>query len=182
MIISGLELTKTLETVSIYYNDNYLKPNPSKTLLYAFHLKNKESNRSLQVIWEGELLTHCKTPTYLRVTLDRTLTFKSHCEKTAKKINARNFLIRKFTGSTWGARLHTLWVSALALCFSVKEYACPVWGWSNHTEKVDVSLNNSCRIITGCFKNTPMEKVYLLTGVAPPNIRRRMCYNEPRKM
>jgi len=120
------KLTKTLETMSNYYNDNHLKPNPSKTLVCAFHLKNKEANRNLEITWEEELLTHCKTPTYLGGTLDRTLTFKSHCEKTAKKINTRNCLIRKLGGSTWGAQPHALRISALASCFSVGEYACPV--------------------------------------------------------
>lgn len=171
------KLTKTLETMSKYYNDNYLKPNPSKTLVSAFHLKNKEANRNLQVIWEGVILTHCKTPTYLGVTLDRTLTYKLHCDKTAKKINTRNCLIRKLTGSTWGAQPHAIRVSALALCFSVREYACPAWGRSTHTKKVDTALNNSCRIITGCLKNTPVEKIYLLAGVAPPYIRRRIATN-----
>jgi len=87
--------------MSNYYNDNHLKPNPSKTLVCAFYLKNKEANRSHQITWEGELLTHSKTPTFL----DKALTFQYHCEKTAKKINTRNCLIRKLTGSTWGAQL-----------------------------------------------------------------------------
>lgn len=130
-----------------------------------------------QITWEGESLTHCKTPTYLGVTLDRMLTFKSHCEKTAKKINTRNCLIRNLTGSIWGAQPHAIRVSALALCFSVGKYGCPVWGRSIHTGKVDVALNNSCRIITWCLKSTPVKKVYLLAGVAPPNIRRLVITN-----
>jgi len=40
-----------------------------------------------------------------------------------------------------------------------------------------VALNNSCRTITGCLKNTPVEKVYLLAGVAPPNLRRLVITN-----
>jgi hypothetical protein len=120
------KLTKTLETMSNYYNDNHFKPNPSKTLVCTFRFKNKEANRNLQITWEGALLTHCKTPTYLGVTLDRTLTFKSHSEKTAKKINTRNCLIRKLTGSTWGDQPHALRMLALALCFFVGEYASPV--------------------------------------------------------
>lgn len=46
------------------------------------------------------------------------------------------------------------------------EYASPVWRRSTHTGKVDVALNTSCRIITGCLKNTPVEKIYLLADVA----------------
>lgn len=51
------------------------------------------------VKWKGIKLTHCGTPTYLEVMLDRALTYETHCEKTGKKINTRNDLIRKQTGS-----------------------------------------------------------------------------------
>lgn len=105
---------------------NHLKPNPNKTKLCTFHLRNKQANRKSIVIREGEKLTHCCTPTYLGVTLYRALTYKTHCEKTSKKINTRNGLIRKLTGSTWGAQPHALWVSTMALCYSVGWFVCPI--------------------------------------------------------
>ncbi|VVC24696.1 Hypothetical protein CINCED_3A012938 [Cinara cedri] len=37
---------------------------------------------------------------------------------------------------------------------------------------VDVALNESCRLITGCLKNAPVEQLYILSGIAPPSIRR----------
>ena len=79
------------------------------------------------VKWKGVELTHCCTSRYLGVTLDRALTYKTHCEKTSKKINTQNGLIQKLTNSAWGAKPHALWVSAMALCYSESKYACPVW-------------------------------------------------------
>lgn len=166
------KLSKTLDRIGNYYRGNYLKPNPSKTNVCAFHLRNKQANRKLVVKWEDVELTHCSTPTYLGVTLDRALTYKTHCEKTSKKINTRNGLILKLTGSAWGAQPHALRVSAMALCYSVGEYACPVWKSSTHAKKVDIALNTTCRLITGCLRNTPMDKVYLLAGIPPPPVRR----------
>ncbi|KAE9524319.1 hypothetical protein AGLY_015358 [Aphis glycines] len=166
------KLSKTLDRLGNYYRANYLKPNPSKTNVSAFHLRNKQANRKLIVKWEDVELTHCSTPTYLGVTLDRALTYKTHCEKTSKKINTRNGLIRKLTGSAWGAQPHALRVSAMALCYSVGEYACPVWRSSTHAKKIDIALNTTCRLITGCLRNTPMDKVYLLAGIPPPSVRR----------
>jgi len=96
------------------------------------------------VKWESVELTHCGTPTYLGVTLDRALTYKTHCEKTSKKINTRNGLIRKITESAWGAQPHTLRISTMALCYSVGEYACLVWGNSPHAKKVGIALNTTC--------------------------------------
>jgi hypothetical protein len=79
------KLSTTLDRIGNYYRSNYLKPNPSKTSVCAFHLRNKQANRKLIVKWEDVELTHCSSPTYLGVT--------THCEKTSKKINTRNGLI-----------------------------------------------------------------------------------------
>ncbi|KAL4108197.1 hypothetical protein QTP88_018437 [Uroleucon formosanum] len=43
---------------------------------------------------------------------------------------------------------------------------------STHAEKVDAALNESCRLITGCLKRTPLHKVFPITGIASPYIRR----------
>uniref|UniRef100_A0A8D8S3V5 Uncharacterized protein n=1 Tax=Cacopsylla melanoneura TaxID=428564 RepID=A0A8D8S3V5_9HEMI len=37
------------------------------------------------------------------------------------------------------------------------------------------------RIVTGCLKPTPVEKLYPLTGIAPPHIRREAAANTERK-
>jgi len=44
------KLSKTLDRTENYYGENYLKPNPSKTNVFAFHLRNKQANRKLVVI------------------------------------------------------------------------------------------------------------------------------------
>jgi hypothetical protein len=51
-------------------------------------------------------------------------------------------------------------------------YASSAWGKSSHTKKVDVALDECCRLITGCLKNTPVEQLYILLGIGPPLIRR----------
>ena len=71
--------------------------------------------------WNGVNLTHCNLPVYLGVTLDRTLSYKAHIEKTKKKVGTRNNIIRKLRTSKWGATPTTLRSSALALCYSAAE-------------------------------------------------------------
>ncbi|KAI4811765.1 hypothetical protein KUCAC02_014641, partial [Chaenocephalus aceratus] len=66
----------------------------------------------------------------------------------------------------------TLKSTTLALCYSAAEYACPVWERAAHAKKLDPTLNASCRIITGCLKSTPTYRLYILAGIAPPEIRR----------
>jgi hypothetical protein len=91
------------------------------------------------------------------------------------KVATRNNLIRKLTGTTWGAtNPQLLRTTALALCYSAGEYAYPVWSRSCHAKKVDVALNETCHLITGCQKPTPIPLVQILAGIASPDIRRSM--------
>ncbi|KAJ8416742.1 hypothetical protein AAFF_G00326200 [Aldrovandia affinis] len=59
-----------------------------------------------------------------------------------------------------------------ALTESLAEYACPAWSRSCHACKLDPILNETCRIVTGCIKTTPVQCLYALSGIAPPDIRR----------
>lgn len=52
--------------------------------------------------WNEIELKNNQNPKYLGVTLDRSLMYKKHCEKTKLKMNKRNGLLRKLTGSAWG--------------------------------------------------------------------------------
>lgn len=174
------KLEVALEELATYYQNNYLKPNPSKTQVCAFHLKNAEARRELEINWRGERLEHCPTPRYLGVTLDRTLSFRQHCINTKGKVSARNNILRKLTSKAWGAQPETLRSSALALCVSTAEYAAPVWAASTHAKHVDVAINETARIVTGCLKPTPVESLYPLIGVAPPSVRRAVATDAER--
>ena len=120
-------------------------------------------------------LTLCNLPVYLGVTQDRTLSYKAHIEKTKKKVGTRNNIIRKLRTSKWGATPTTLRSSALALCYSAAEYACPVWERSTHANKLDGTLNETCRMITGCLKPTNTNILPVLAGIAPSDIRRAVA-------
>ena len=72
--------------------------------------------------------------------------------------------------------------TATALCLSVAEYCCPVWARSTHRKLVDTTLNETCRLITGCIRPTDTPDLYVLSGIAPPEIRRSVhCQNERTK-
>lgn len=165
-------LSVALEELGTYYHKNNLKPNPTKTQVCAFHLRNKEAKRTLNLKWQGERIFHCFTPKYLGVALDRTLSFKQHCLNTKGKVSSRNNILRCLTGRTWGAHPSTLRTSALGLSFSAAEYAAPVWLSSPHAKEVDIALNETARIVSGCLRPTPLQKIYPLIGISPPHIRR----------
>ena len=76
-----------------------------------------------------------------------------------------------------GRANHTMRTTATALCLSVAEYCCPVWARSTHRTLVDTTLNETCLLIT-----TDTPDLYVLSGIAPPEIRRIVhCQNERTK-
>ena len=137
-----------------------LRANPSKAQVCAFHLRNREAKRELNVVWNGIRLSNTTT-VYLGIHLDRTLCYKMHTEKTNMKVNARNNIIRKLANSKWGCKATTLRPSCLALCYSAAEYACPVWATSTHAHTLKPALHDCCRIISGCLKPTNLDSVHI---------------------
>ena len=100
------------------------------------------------------------------------MTFKQHLSALSAKITSRNCLIRRLAGCKWGANATNLRTSALALVFSTAEYAAPVWSSSHHSSKVDVAINETLRIVTGCLRPTKVDFLPVLSGIMPADLRR----------
>ena len=74
-----------------------------------------------------------------------------------------------------GTNASIIRTTALALCYSIARYAAPVWASSTYADTLDPELNKACRAITGCLRPTYVEDLYLLSVIAPPDIRRDVC-------
>ena len=127
-------IEEELSELTEYYGNNSLRANPDKTQVTAFHLRNREVMRSLKVSWNGVDLENTTHPKYLGVTLDRTLSYKQHIQNTKMKVATRNNLLKKLANSKWGTNTSTIRSTALALCYSVAEYAAPLWARHNGPE------------------------------------------------
>ena len=86
-------LELALDEMSIYYSCNHLNPNPAKTLICCFHLRNRDTKHKPNFTWNGLKLDRYPNPIYIRVKLDRTLS--------KAKVNTRNNLLRKLTNARW---------------------------------------------------------------------------------
>jgi hypothetical protein len=149
------------------------QPSPGKTEMCVFHQNTHGANKQLDVMFNGTSIKHVDHPKYLGVTLDRTLTFKSHLETAAKKVSSRVNLVGKLAGTKWGSNAQTLRTASQALVYSSTEYCAPVWLNSAHVHKLDVQLNNVMRLITGTVKSTELQRLPVLSNIAPPKLRRK---------
>jgi len=138
-------------------------------------MRTFRSRRELDVHMNGQHLKHDPYPVYLGVTLDRTLSYREHLSRSAAKLKSRNNLIAKLAGTSWAASTSTLRTSALALCYSVAEYCCPVWARCSYTNLIDVQLHSSMRLNSGCLQPTQLSWLPVLSNVASPSLRHKVA-------
>jgi len=86
--VSAMEcsLLSDMAQMSHFCRQWRLKPSASKTISSVFHLHNTSATREMSVYLDGQCLRHECHPTYLGVTLDRTLSYREHLMKTAGKL------------------------------------------------------------------------------------------------
>ena len=58
-------IVEALSKLTQYYRNNSLRANPDKTQVTAFHLRNREVKRSLNIAWNGVDLENTAYPKYL---------------------------------------------------------------------------------------------------------------------
>jgi hypothetical protein len=116
-----------LERLNQYIHRSRLQSNPSNTESCVFHLRTHHANRTLDIQFAATQIEHVEHPKSLGVTLGRLLTYNTHLSKTA-----RGNLVRKLTGTNWGASAEKLRTASLALAYSNAEYCAPVWLNSVH--------------------------------------------------
>ena len=99
-------------------------------------------------------------------------TFRQHLDALKAKTTSRVVLIRRLAGTTWGAATKTLRISTQALVYSAAEYCAPVWCRSSHTKGLVTALNSAMLTVSGCLRPTPVNQLPILSGIAPPALRR----------
>lgn len=165
-------LNRDLKKLEEYYASERLLPNPEKTEVSTFHLSNATARRTIDVQFCGSTVKYNPVPKYLGIPIDRSLTYNQHATKLCAKLRTRCNIIQKLASTSWAASAEILRTSSLALVYSTAEYCCPVWGHSSHAKRVDTTINNCLRTITGCIKSTPVPWLSVLANIPPPNIRR----------
>ena len=149
-------LTQQMATLSSYLHKWKLKLSATK-LCRQPSIFTTEAGHGLNIVSNGQALPFYAEPTYLRIKLDRALTFRQHLESLRKKLTSRVGLLKRLAGSSWGADATVLRTSTLALVHSTAEYCAPVWCRSIHTRLIDKPINNALLMVTEFLRPTPIR-------------------------
>ena len=161
-------LSDNLDKLRNYFYNCWLKLNTTKTVCRAFHLTSALADYELSITTIDERIPLDRTPKYLVVTFNHTLSYHQHLINTTAKVSKQCNLLKRHASNHWRANFTTLRTSTLALCFSVPEYCCLIWSQNHHFKNVDTYLNGCLRLVSGCIKSTPAE----LLKIEPVDIRR----------
>ena len=168
-----LKLQTAVDALSKWAKEWCVTINNDKSSTTFFTLSPKQKPGT--VLLDGTALREDKQPTYLGVTFDPRLTWKSHIEKAETKARRKLAILRKLSGTSWGATERILKNVYQQGIRPHLEYGSTAWGSgaSDTTLKgLDRVQNQALRIITGGMKSTPITEMEKLTKIEPLQDRR----------
>ncbi|KAK7096645.1 hypothetical protein V1264_003726 [Littorina saxatilis] len=150
-----------------------LQLNRVKSVATVFSLSTSKEKVNLKL---GEsALPQVETPTFLGVKLDSRLTWKPHLEEIEARGIRRLAIMRKLSGTTWGANSQILKTVYTGAVRPVLEYASSSWNTAARTNKarLDRVQNLGLRTVLGAMKTTPISEMQKVANIEPLEDRRQ---------
>jgi ribonuclease HI len=152
-------LQRALDALTSWANRWCVSINTDKCSTTLFTLSPKQKASIMKI--NGELLREDKQPTYLGVTFDDRLTWKPHINKAATKARRKLAILRKLSGTTWGANgkiLNKIYQQSIRPHL---EYGSAAWCPASKTtlQELDKVQNQALRVLTGAMKSTPIVEM-----------------------
>ena len=133
--------------------------NPSKCEASFFSVDPHHANLQPNLLLLGSRLRFNPTPTFLRITFDRTLSFSKHVSLLMAKFFPRLKALRCISASSWGPSKESLFLLYKSFFRSLLTYASPGWfpflSATNFT-KFERLHRAASRAITGCLSSSPI--------------------------
>ena len=165
-------IQRAVDAVTSWANRWCVSINTEKCSTTLFTLSPKQKAGTIKI--NGELLREDKQPTYLGVTFDDRLTWKQHINKAATKARRKLAILRKLSGTTWGASQKILKNIYQQGIRPHLEYGSAAWCPASNTTlgELDKVQNQALRVITGAMKSTPIVEMERVGGVQALRERR----------
>ena len=149
------------------------KFSPQKTKAMRFSL-TRRAEEIPTLLLDGRILQYENSVKYLGIIFDKKLTFGQHIIELANNVKKACNILKVVSNFNWGADRTTLLRLYSSLCLSKMDYGCQVYGSACKTNlhKLDIVHNMALRICTGAYRTSPIESIYVDSGMVPLSNRR----------
>ena len=126
---------------------------------------------------ENHLLYNCQSVKYLGVQWDFKLSWVYHIQKMIEKGKKLINLMKTISAHQWGCHPSTLLTIFKGLLRPSIEWDSLLYAQADKKflNKLNIIQNDALRIITGCFKTTPLNVLHHMAGVEPLEDRRNFA-------
>ena len=136
--------------------------------LFSKDSKDTEMRAVSDIVMNGQALRVEKTPKFLGISYDRSLTFNHHCRIVVQKARKRVSLLRALAGKDWGWSRKLMVITYTALIKAIVMYESAAWApWISKTEwnKMEAVQREAGRVIAGMVSSSPAEAILAETGL-----------------
>lgn len=174
---AGFRMQEALASLEAYAKKWHLSISQPKTKYTIFSLSTKLKAPRLTL--SSHQLQEDPAPKYLGVIFDPRLTWKNNLAETERKGKSRLNIMKRLSGTTWGADLETQKKLYIGYVRPVLEYGAPATCTTaiSNQKTIDRLQNQAMRIMTGSMKSTPITAMETTTGLMDMNSRRAMKMN-----
>ena len=162
-----------INAASKWADSRGFKFSPQKTKAIRFTRTRKREEIPTLFLKE-DILPYEDNVKFLGIIFDNKLTFGTHISDLSNRVKQSLNILKVVSHFDWGADRTTLLRLYTTLCLSKLDYACQIYGSACKTnlEKLDVVHNLGLRICTGAYRTSPVESIYVDSGLPPLSIRR----------
>ena len=167
------KIQRTINAVSIWAEARGFKFSPLKTKAIRF-TRTRKREHIPTLFLKDDIVPYEDEVKFLGVIFDKKLTFGPHINNLSTKVKKTLNILKVVSHFEWGADRTTLLRLYTSLCLSKLDYACQIYGSACKTllEKLDVVHNMGLRICTGAYRTSPVDSIYVDSGMPPLSIRR----------
>ena len=144
--------------------------NPNKCETSFFSTDHHQAKLKPQLFLDDFPLRFNPKPTFLGVTLDRSLSFVPHIHSLKAKFFPRLKALRSIASATWGPSKESLCHLYKSFLRTILCYASPGWfPFISPSSLLPLERlhRSACRVITGCLSSSPVSLLLLESGLSP---------------
>ncbi|XP_026471577.1 uncharacterized protein LOC113375843 [Ctenocephalides felis] len=172
------KIQDSLNKVSAWLNANNLSLSPTKSEAIIFSRHRKPLNSLVLNIGNMQVKL-CGSIKILGVTFDKNMSFQTHIREVVKKSEKGLNIIKRLSGTKWGAHPTSLISVYKAIVRSHIDYGCQIYGGlsSKNQYTLDMVQFSALRLCLGVIRSTPCNSLLVEAGESPLKIRREILTN-----